>query len=421
MHDSFPPDDPPLAPAVVARGGETEAHVRAEASPSHVSSVGSPGWFTVSRLLALLLVWVLLQYVVPYLLDRYHYAAARGRQRAEYEIAAEGLQSLPLESLSKACQMVSLHVGPSVVHIDVRNSAEERWPRDIATRFGPPLPDVHGQGSGVIVDASGYIVTNQHVVHNARAIRVSLRDGRIVPARIVGVDKMTDLALLKIEADNLIAAEWGDSEEMEVGALVWAVGSPFGLQSTTTFGVLSGKHRGGMAGVVYQDFLQTDAAVNPGNSGGPLVDTRGRIVGINTAILGEAYQGVGFAIPSQVAQFVYQRLKTSGHVARGWLGVELSEVTDEDMVRHDLPDKQGALVVRCHDRDGLPSPARLAGMQPGDVIVSWNGRAISRPEELIREVAATDVGGQAEVVVRRAGQEIRISVEVAPQPADFGL
>ena len=179
-----------------------------------------------------------------------------------------------------------------------------------------------GQGSGVIIDPAGYILTNYHVVRGANEIRISLSDGRKVDANLVGRDAATDLAVLKVAADGLLAAEWGDSNDLEVGALVWAVGSPFGLQRSITFGILSAKNRAGVAGTVYQDFLQTDAAVNPGNSGGPLVDARGRVVGINTAIVGEAYQGISFAIPSSVARGVYERLKTTGRVERaGWVSV----------------------------------------------------------------------------------------------------
>ncbi|MCH5375795.1 MAG: trypsin-like peptidase domain-containing protein, partial [Planctomycetes bacterium] len=243
--------------------------------------------------------------------------------------------------------------------------------------------------------------------------------GRMLPARVVGVDEMTDLAVLQIDADSLVAAEWGDSDEVEVGALVWAVGSPFGLQSTTTFGILSGKHRAGLAGEIYQDFLQTDAAVNPGNSGGPLVDAQGKIVGINTAILGEAYQGVSFAIPSRVAQQVVEKLKTVGRVARGWLGVQLRPVSDEDMEKAGLPDKLGAWIIGCYDDHGLTSPARRAGVQAGDVVIRWNGRMIGKPEELIRAVADTDVESVASVVLRRGKQEITLQVQVGERPADL--
>jgi S1-C subfamily serine protease len=319
--------------------------------------------------------------------------------------------------------MISLQVGPSVVHIDVRNGQENvLLPPGIVPGRGHGemlLPEQTGQGSGVVVDPSGYIVTNHHVIEDARTIRVSLSDGRTLPGRIVGVDRRTDIAVLKVEATDLIAAKWGDSDGLDVGALVWAVGSPFGLQSTTTFGIVSGKHRSGMAGDVYQDFLQTDAAVNPGNSGGPLVDATGKIVGINTAILGDAYQGVSFAIPSHVARHAYERLKRDGRVARGWLGVELAELTSEDVNRLSLPEQRGALVIRCSDDRGFPSPAKVAGIQPDDVLVGWEKTDISTVDQLMRAVAATEVGSTTNVRLIREGEEITLEVQVGERPSDL--
>ena len=166
---------------------------------------------------------------------------------------------------------------------------------------------------------------------------------------------------MKVQADNLIAADWGDSDALETGALVWAVGSPFGLRHSITFGIVSAKNRGDSAGSAYQDFLQTDAAVNPGNSGGPLVDSRGRVVGINTAIVGDTYQGISFAVPSLIAKQVYQRLKSDGHIARGWLGVAPQELTDELRSQVGLNDTQGVYVAAVINRPQLPSPAANAG------------------------------------------------------------
>jgi serine protease Do len=224
----------------------------------------------------------------------------------------------------------------------------------------PRRRESSGQGSGVIVDAAGYIVTNYHVIRDATEIEVGLSDGRRLGAQLVGTDSATDLALLRIDADRLTSAEWGDSERLEVGSLVWAAGSPFGLQRTITFGIISAKNRAGVAGNAYQDFLQTDAAVNPGNSGGPLVDEQGRIVGINTAIVGEVYQGISFAVPSNVVREVYERLRLEGKFARGWLGVEMDEVTDELADRLGLHVPQGAYVVKLVDIIGS-SPARSGG------------------------------------------------------------
>jgi len=373
--------------------------------------------FSLSRVLFLLALLLILQYMVPFLLERYYYAVTRGRQQAEYDVASQGLRELRLDTLSKASQLVSQKVGPSVVHIEVTSIRAQREPNELAQLFGPQVERSRGQGSGVIVDSLGYIITNFHVVQSAAEIDVSLRDGRVLPARIVGVDSLTDLAVLKISGSQLIAAPWGDSEEVDVGALVWAVGSPFGLQSSITFGIISAKHRGGMAGEVYQDFLQTDAAVNPGNSGGPLVDAQGRVIGINTAILGDAYQGVSFAIPSSVAQGVYERLKANGRVARGWLGVQLDDVSEPTARRLGLPAASGALIVTVVDDYALPSPAKDAGLRVGDVVVSWNGIPVGRSADLIRMVAMTEIGSTARVELYRRGQKLTIEVRVAERPA----
>lgn len=357
----------------------------------------------------------LLAQLLPPFVERMQYALTRGRQRAEYETATVQLPNSPLAELSKASQLVSRKVGPSVVHINLAslpayrelsgNEPEDRAPGT------PPRRRFEGQGSGVIMDAEGYIVTNRHVVVGSRDIQVKLGDGRVVPARIIGVDRLTDLAVLKIDADRLIAAEWGDSGHLEVGAMVWALGSPFGLERSITFGILSAKHRADSTGNPYQDFLQTDAAVNPGNSGGPLVDTAGRVVGINTAIVGESYQGISFAIPSRVARDVYERLRRQGRVRRGWLGVQPEAVTLEMAERLGIPQPQGALIVALADINGT-SPAREAGLQVGDVVIRWNNEPINTPADLFARVGMTEIGREVEVVVIREGSERTLPVVV---------
>ncbi len=419
--DPLPPPVPPALsrPPVEIPSQSTTPRTEASRRPSRAPARQHASLNVLRWVTFLIAVLLLLQYALPYILEKCQYALTRGRQRAEYEIAAEGLSNLPLEELSKAYQMVSQHVGPSVVHISVRSVHERGVPNEFAQLYGPQIHVLQGQGSGVIVDPNGYIVTNYHVVYSAAEIQVSLSDGRVLPAQVVGTDALTDLAVLKVEGDDLVAAEWGDSDSLDVGALVWAVGSPFGLERTITSGIISAKHRSGMAGEVYQDFLQTDAAVNPGNSGGPLVDARGRVVGINTAILGESYQGVSFSIPSSVAREVYDRLKTGGQVARGWLGVELREVTDEDVFTQQLPDKNGAFVARVPNQVmgvAIPSPARDAGMQVGDVVIRWNDRRIRKPSELIRLVAMSDIGSSAKVILLRGGREFSLTVKVGGRP-----
>lgn len=383
--------------------------------PVHTSRERSV--FTLRRVTLLLLVLLVAQYLVPYLLERYQYSITRGKQRAEYESAAEAMGHLQLSTLSKAFRLVSHRVGPSVVHIDVSPLVREQDLTEPPHGFdrSPTLP---GQGSGVIVDDGGYILTNNHVVEEAVDIRVSLSDGRLFPAVIVGQDPPTDLALLKIDADDLVAAEWGDSREMEVGELVWAVGSPFGLQRTVTFGIVSGKHRAGMAGGAYQDFLQTDAAVNPGNSGGPLVDSQGRIVGINTAILGDVYQGISFAIPTSIARDIYDRLLTDGQVARGWLGVRLRDVDNNDVRLRGLPNATGTMIDEVLDSPDYASPAREIGLRVGDVIVQWNDEPVQSTVDLVRFVAMTEIGSTAEIAVYRGSERLRLHLTVAKRPLE---
>jgi serine protease Do len=425
---SFPePDFPTISlPATAERVSPASAASPRRAEPV---STGRRGLLSsLMWILSLLAFLLVLQYVVPFMLETYQYALTRGRQRAEYEAARDGMQDLSLVSLSKAYQLVSQRVAPSVVHINVVGVREPRLSNEIDQLFGPQQRDLVGQeGSGVIMDEAGHIVTNFHVVHGAARVQVSLSDGRLLPARLVGADAPTDLAVLQVDSDRLTPAEWGDSDELDVGALVWAAGSPFGLQSTITCGILSGKHRSeadilsakhrsGAGSGIYQDFLQTDAAVNPGNSGGPLVDAHGRVVGINTAIVGDAYQGISFAIPSSIAKVVFERLKTKGRIARGWLGVHLQELKDEDLRRLGLPDKQGVLITLVIDDPQLPTPALEAGLRANDVVLRWNGKPISKPPELMRMVALSEIGSTATILVRRDGQELSLPVKVAERP-----
>jgi S1-C subfamily serine protease len=365
--------------------------------------------------LTALVMLLLVRFLVPYFAEQVQYSVTKGRHRAELEAAKEGLDQLPLGELSTAYQLVSKRVAPSVVHINVASSLVLNRAIEIDPRFYGEYPEARGQGSGVIVDPAGYVVTNNHVVADATEIQVTLNDGRVVDGTVVGIDALTDLAVLKIEATGLEAAEWGDSDQLEAGALVWAVGSPFGLQHSITFGILSAKNR--TTGTAWQDFLQTDAAVNPGNSGGPLVDAHGRIIGINTAIVGDAYQGISFAVPSSVAKQVYDKLRTSGHVERGWLGAQLGDVTDEVAREINLSVNRGAYVVAVVATDPRnPSPAQLAGIRPGDIIVKWNGTSIDDGGTLTRLVAAAKIGSDAEVTVVRDGHEVTLTVHIAARP-----
>jgi S1-C subfamily serine protease len=370
-------------------------------------------WAKLVWLLALLAALLAVSYLVPYIAEQTQYALTRGRQRAEYDFAQAHLGQSPLHALSRGSQMISQIVGPSVVHISTLGSESSELA--LPTFRARPRVPTEGQGSGVIVEADGYILTNNHVIRGASEILVSLADGRKVPARVVGRDARTDLAVLKIDADQLTPATWGDSEAVEPGALVWAVGSPFGLERSVTSGILSGKHRSGLAGNPQQDFLQTDAAVNPGNSGGPLVDVSGRVIGINTAIVGEAYQGISFAIPSNVAREVYARLKAEGAIRRGWLGVQLEEMTAAHARRVGLPAPAGVYIAGIFMQDG-PSPAARAGIQPGDVLLRWGDTEVSSPLDLRTLVEKTAIGRRTPVLIYREGRELTLEVIVGERP-----
>jgi S1-C subfamily serine protease len=252
------------------------------------------------------------------------------------------------------------------------------------------------------------------VIADADQISVTLFDGRRVPAEVVGTDALTDLAVLKVDAAGLIAIAWGDSDRCRVGSPVWAVGSPFGLDRTVTFGILSGKHRMVRASTQYQDFMQSDVAVNPGNSGGPLVDARGTLVGINTAIVGDTYQGVSFSIPSKVAQQVYERLRDTGRVDRGWLGVGLMDVPDDQLVGDD-PRIRGALVR--HVTNGQ-SPAATAGLRTGDVIIEVDQTPVHDIGHLMRLIGGSLSGSTVTLDVIRSGERLELSVVLGIRPIE---
>jgi len=305
----------------------------------------------------------------PALIERYSYARTRGQMMAQYDIAKTALQSDPAATLSMAGQWVSQKVRPSVVHIRTFGPDSTALPIARANTFS------EGQGSGVIVSADGYLLTNQHVVADATEIWVTLSDRREYPAELVGEDPETDLAVLKLDEDGLVPIDWSDDDDIGVGSLVWAIGSPFGLEQSTTQGIISAKHRrkssgGGVSR--HQDLIQSDVAINPGNSGGPLVNSRGELVGINTSIVGEAFCGISFSVPSVVAREIYLRIRETGRVARGFLGVEPSVVPGHLVKRYAIAEGRGAYLDRV-----LPGrAAERSGMREGDVILKWNGQTV---------------------------------------------
>jgi serine protease Do len=364
-------------------------------------------------LLLLLLLGVIVLAFVPTLIERIEYSRTRGEVRA----LQEALPQLNLKSLSKAFSLVYREVKPSVVHIDTRREIQARPSRFgwMMNDGGPQAIEETGQASGVIVDAAGYILTNLHVVDDAAEVNVTLEDGRSFPAEIVGSDPGMDLAVLKINASGLTAATWGDSDKLDVGEMVWAIGNPYGLDQTVTAGIVSAKGRRDFDGAnAFKEFLQTDVAINPGSSGGPLVDVQGDVVGINSAIFGRTYQGISFAIPSNLARSVYEQIRKNGKVIRGFLGVRFKPLTPEDAALLQFPKDQpgGALIEKVTHGQ----PAEKAGIEPGDIIVSWNGQRVTDFKELQIFIARTEVGAKVPVKLFRNGQEMTLEAEVAERP-----
>jgi serine protease Do len=309
-------------------------------------------------------------------------------------------------------------VKPAVVNVRTRASRDGA-DEQLREYFGRPFPgpqrpgprrNVRGLGSGFIINADGYVVTNNHVVDGATDIRVKLADGRELTGKVVGGDAKTDLALLKVEATGLPVVPLGDSEKLEVGEPVMAVGNPFGLDQTVTTGIVSATGRAIGAGP-YDDFIQTDASINPGNSGGPLVNTRGEVVGVNTAIASGSggSVGIGFAIPTNLVKPIVTQLAATGRVVRGWLGVSIQPLTPELATSFGLADTQGALVSSVTDG----SPAARAGLRRGDIITRYDGRPVSRWSDLPRAVAETPIGRQLPLEVLRDGKRLTLSVTVA--------
>jgi serine protease Do len=271
-------------------------------------------------------------------------------------------------------------------------------------------------GSGFIIDKDGYIVTNNHVVEGADQIKVRLADEREYEATVVGRDPKTDLALIKIEgAKGLVPLPVGDSDAQEVGTWVVAIGSPFGLEQTVTAGIVSAKGRIIGSGP-YDDFVQTDASINPGNSGGPLINMKGEVIGINTAIVASG-QGIGFAIPINMAKDIIAQLKSKGEVTRGWMGVGIQDLTPELAEYYKVKGETGVLVTQIFEGD----PADKAGIKANDIITAVNGEPVTSSRELSRRIAALGVGQKAEITIMRDGREKTVTVETAKRQEEQTL
>ncbi len=356
--------------------------------------------------------------------------AARGTLQTEAAIAGA-------DQLSAAFRNVARSLRPSVVSI---RSVVEAKPVARSGRRGQPIPGLppefrqffgdsfnfdipegpqrgrqqEGTGSGVIVSSDGHILTNYHVVEGADKLEVKLSDKRILEAKVVGTDPKSDLAVLEIEVTGLVAARIGDSSLMQVGDWVIAIGSPFGLSQTVTSGIVSATNRDEFHITDYDDFIQTDAAINPGNSGGPLLNLRGEVIGINTAIASQSggFNGVGFSIPSNIADYVLKSILKSGKVTRGFVGTQIGDVTPDNAKEIGVaPGTKGA-VISVVAKGG---PADKGGLKPGDVVTSVNGEKIESSSQLKRVVASIQPGTKVKFEALRNGKVVSLSVVIEEQ------
>jgi len=325
---------------------------------------------------------------------------------------------------------------PSVVKVVTRERAKEMQvdggtpfdDPDLRQFFGPFFggrggqrrvvrqPPQIGLGSGVIVSADGYILTNNHVVDDADSLKVTLSDGRLLTAKVIGKDQKSDIAVIKVDARDLPALTFADSDDVQVGDRVLAVGNPFGIGETVTSGIVSGTGRSGATGLDYEDFIQTDAAINPGNSGGALVDLQGRLIGLNTAILSRSggFQGIGFAIPANLARHVIDSLVTTGKVVRGYLGVTIQDLNPDLADQFHLKVNGGAVVA-----DVKPdSPAAGSGLKSGDVITDFEGKPVKDSRQLKFAVAATAPGQKVKMGYLRDGKADTATVTVGEVPGE---
>ncbi|MDY7017263.1 MAG: DegQ family serine endoprotease [Nitrospirota bacterium] len=341
------------------------------------------------------------------------------------KVDAESQPSVPVIAPTSFAGVVK-QVYPAVVNINTTTTVKApSYPMPFSGPSGSPFDDFFerffGQmpkefkqrslGSGVVISGDGFILTNSHVVEKADQVRVSILGGQTFDAEVVGKDKSTDVALIRIKADKpLPSAALGDSDKLEVGEWVLAMGNPVGLDHTVTAGIISAKGRSlGLGGL--EDFLQTDASINPGNSGGPLVNLQGKVVGINTAILANA-QGIGFAIPVNIVRTFLPQLKTKGRIDRGWLGVSIQEITPEIRDAMGLGQAQGALVA-----DVIKGgPADRAGIQRGDIVAEFNGKPIDRYSKLPLIVSSVPPGSIARVKIIRNGKAHLLQVKVGTFP-----
>ena len=343
---------------------------------------------------------------------------------------------------SRAFALISKIIRPSVVSVLTTRKMkaempgvtpfDDEWPfggpnpfKDFEKRYGKtPEQEIHGLGSGVIVDKQGHVLTNNHVVEGSKDIKVVLADESEYAADLVGTDSKTDLAVIVLKncpAEKIIAASLGDSDKLEVGEWVLAVGAPFGLPQSVSAGIVSATGRSGVDVIHspyrYESFIQTDAAINRGNSGGPLVNYKAEVIGINTAIAtgSGSYEGVGFAIPSKMANRVMGELISKGHVVRGYLGVVIRDVKEDDVAKHKLAKREGIMVENVYP----DTPASKAGMKDKDVIMGLAGKPVPSVEQLRTVIADSAPGAKVKLDVVREGKPLTLDVTVEEQPEEM--
>lgn len=347
--------------------------------------------------------------------------------------SSSAVASLPVTQPTNFVSKVVQDVGPAVVRINAQRTVETNLPEAFNDPFFrrffgsqiPQLPDKQvqrGTGSGFVVSSDGQILTNAHVVDGADKVTVTLKDGRTLSGKVMGADPLTDVAVVKIEADNLPIVKLGNADQLQVGEWAIAIGNPLGLDNTVTTGIISATGRSSSqigAGDKRVEFIQTDAAINPGNSGGPLLNANGEVIGINTAILQNA-QGLGFAIPINKAQAIADQLITTGKVEHAYLGVRMVEITPE--IKNQIEAEKGWNIAKDEGIlvvDVMPkSPAARAGLKPGDVITSVNREPLSNPEKLQQAVENTAIGQDLPLTLERNGKTLALDVPVGVLPTN---
>ncbi|MCI5144617.1 MAG: Do family serine endopeptidase, partial [Candidatus Electrothrix sp. AR3] len=340
-----------------------------------------------------------------------------------------------LDRSAKAFSSVVKKVGPAVVYIGVEKTSKAPGGQQLDEMLTDPLFEhffgkkfdrfpqkpspfkQHGTGSGFIISADGLILTNNHVVEDADNIKVKLADKRNFTAKVVGTDPQSDVALIKIEGENLPTLPLGDSDRLEVGEWVIAIGSPFELSQSVTVGVVSAKGRSKVGINDYENFIQTDAAINPGNSGGPLLNIHGQAIGINTAIFSRSggSMGISFAIPINMAKSIEEQLRSTGKVVRGWLGLMIQDMNEDLAQSFDLKKAEGILVSEVT----ADSPAEKAGLHQGDILLSLNGSKLTDVTDLRNRIAMTVPGSTAKLKIIRDSKRKQIDVLIAEQPSNF--